>query len=98
MNKKPSYQDLEQQIKDYESGKEEIFKQLIKNSFDMFILINEEGKQHFISESCEKILGFLPEELLNIPIIEHMIHPDDQEKNARLIGAFTEVIRYYGGK
>jgi hypothetical protein len=26
------------------------------------------------------------------------LHPDDQEKNARLIGAFTEVIRYYGGK
>jgi len=26
------------------------------------------------------------------------LHPDDQERNARLIGAFTEVINYYGGK
>jgi hypothetical protein len=26
------------------------------------------------------------------------LHPDDQQRNARLIGAFTEVIRYYGGK
>jgi len=25
------------------------------------------------------------------------LHPDDQQRNARLIGAFTEVIRYYGG-
>ena len=26
------------------------------------------------------------------------VHPDDQQRNARLIGAFTEVINYYGGK
>lgn len=26
------------------------------------------------------------------------VHPDDQQRNARLIGAFTEVIKYYGGK
>jgi len=26
------------------------------------------------------------------------LHPDDQQRNARLIGAFTEVINYYGGK
>jgi hypothetical protein len=25
------------------------------------------------------------------------LHPDDQQKNARLIGSFTEVIKYYGG-
>jgi len=26
------------------------------------------------------------------------LHPDDQNRNARLIGAFTEVIKYYGGE
>ncbi len=26
------------------------------------------------------------------------LHPDDQQRNARLIGAFTEVINYYNGK
>jgi hypothetical protein len=26
------------------------------------------------------------------------LHPDDQMRDARLIGAFTEVIKYYGGK
>jgi len=55
------------------------FKQLIKNSFDMIILIDSEGVQHFISESCEKILGFKPEELIGISVIEKMIHPQDQE-------------------
>ena len=24
------------------------------------------------------------------------LHPDDQQRNARLVGAFTEVIKYYG--
>jgi len=24
------------------------------------------------------------------------LHPDDQQRNARLIGAFTEIIKYYG--
>ncbi len=27
----------------------------------------------------------------------HYLHPVDQQHNARLIGAFTEVIKYYGG-
>ena len=26
------------------------------------------------------------------------LHPDDQQRNARLIGAFTEVINYYSGE
>jgi hypothetical protein len=26
------------------------------------------------------------------------LHPDDQQRNARLIGAFTEVLKYYGGE
>ena len=55
------------------------FKQLIKNSFDMIILMDSNGVQHFISESCEKILGYKPEELIGIPVIEKMIHPEDQE-------------------
>ena len=55
------------------------FKQLIKNSFDMIILIDSDGVQHFISESCEKILGYKPEELIGISVIEKMIHPEDQD-------------------
>ena len=57
---------------------EERFRQLIRNSFDMFILMDANGVQHYVSESCERILGYKPEELLNFPIIERMIHPDDR--------------------
>ncbi|MBW8334501.1 MAG: PAS domain-containing sensor histidine kinase [Prolixibacteraceae bacterium] len=65
------------------------FRQLIANSFDMFVLIDSNGIQHFVSDSCEKILGYRPEELINIPVIENMIHPDDQEK---IIGTFKNAV------
>jgi len=61
---------------------DETFKHLIKNSFDIIVLLDETGDQHYVSESCEKILGYKPEELMNIPVIEKMIHPEDQEKTA----------------
>lgn len=55
------------------------FKHLIKNSFDMLVLLNSNGVQHYVSESCFNILGYQPEELVNIPVIEQMIHPDDKK-------------------
>ncbi|MDF1550035.1 MAG: PAS domain-containing sensor histidine kinase [Bacteroidales bacterium] len=80
MTKKPTYKELEKQLKDLKEGREEIFKQLLKKSFDMIVLLNSNGNQHYVSESSKNILGFRPEELTNIPVIEKMIHPDDREK------------------
>jgi len=59
---------------------EEKFRQLIKNSFDMIVLMSANGIQHYVSESCENILGYKPHELTEIPVIDVMIHPDDREK------------------
>ncbi len=67
------------QIEDHLIGDCNRFKQLIKNSFDMLILIDSSGIQHYVSESCEKILGYKQEELINISVFEKMIHPEDQE-------------------
>ncbi|MDE5419791.1 PAS domain-containing sensor histidine kinase [Labilibaculum sp. DW002] len=61
------------------STQEELFQGLLKNSFDMIALLDSKGVQHYVSESCEKILGFKAEELINIPVIERLIHPEDQE-------------------
>ncbi|HZK97181.1 MAG TPA: PAS domain-containing sensor histidine kinase [Prolixibacteraceae bacterium] len=66
---------------------EERFRQLIKNSFDMIVLLDLDGNQLFVSESCEKILGYRPEELMSIPVIEQMIHPDDQEETVSGLNA-----------
>jgi two-component system sensor histidine kinase/response regulator len=80
MKTKPTYEELEKQIKEFQKSDEEKFNQLIKNSFDMLVLLDSNGVQHYVSESCERILGFKPEELINISVVETMIHPDDQEK------------------
>lgn len=57
---------------------EEKFKHLIRNSFDMIVLLDSQGIQRYVSESCEKILGYQADELINIAVIESMIHPEDQ--------------------
>jgi len=80
MNFKPTYQKLKKNIKYLTKKDEEKFKQLIKNSFDMIVLLDSNGIQHYVSESSERILGYKPEELVNISVIEKMIHPEDQEK------------------
>jgi PAS domain S-box-containing protein len=60
--------------------KEQPFEQLIRNSFDMIVLLDSSGIQRYVSESCENILGYKPTELMNIPMIEQLIHPEDREK------------------
>jgi two-component system, sensor histidine kinase and response regulator len=88
MKEKPTYEELEKQIVELRQSSEEKFKQLIKNSFDILVLLDANGIQHYVSESCEKILGYKPEELMNIPVIEDMIHPEDQEQ---VTAGFTEI-------
>ena len=80
MNTNPTYQELEKQIEESAKRDEEKFKHLIKNSFDMIVLLDSNGMQHYVSESCERILGYKPEELINISVIEKMVHPEDQEE------------------
>ena len=80
---KKSTNKLEPHIDDYFLGDFNRFKQLIKNSFDMILLMDSNGIQQYVSESCEKILGFKQEELMGISVIEKMIHPDDQESTKK---------------
>ena len=49
----------------------------------MVVLLDVNGIQSYVSESSERILGYKPEELINISVIEEMIHPDDQEITKR---------------
>lgn len=80
MDNKPTYEELERKVEELLKGNDEKFTQLIKNSFDMIVLLDSNGIQRYVSESCEKILGYKPEELINIPVIEAMLHPDDLGK------------------
>ncbi len=77
------------QLENNEIQVEEKFRQLIKNSFDTLVLLDSNGIQRFVSESCVKSHGFHPEELINIPVIDEMIHPDDQ---AKVLAEFQNIL------
>lgn len=96
MSTKPTYKELEDRIGRLLKERDEKFQHLLKNSFDIVILIDSAGIQRYVSDSCEKILGYKPEELTNIPVIEEMIHPDDKED---VIKGFESIIqkKNYGG-
>ena len=56
MSTKPTYRELEQRIEQLLQEREEKFNQLLKNSFDMIVLLDADGTQRYVSESCENIL------------------------------------------
>ncbi|MBS3807797.1 MAG: PAS domain-containing sensor histidine kinase [Bacteroidales bacterium] len=79
-NKMPSYYQMTRPIEKLFKGSQSQFEQLIRNSFDTIVLLDSEGIQRYVSPSCEHILGYKPEELMDIPVIEQLIHPEDQKK------------------
>ncbi|MBF0097310.1 MAG: bacteriohemerythrin [Magnetococcales bacterium] len=70
------------------------FSQLIQNSFDTIVILDAEGIQRYVSPSAEWCHGYAPSELVDIPVIEQMIHPDDQE---RVLAAFRQIIETGSG-
>ncbi len=104
MPNKPTYQELEKRVQELETALDDIeqkkptdalhagrrrFKELIKNSSDSIVILNKDGIQTYVSDAVEKHLGFKPHEVVNISVIEKMIHPDDQQKT---LAAFTKII------
>jgi PAS domain S-box-containing protein len=55
---------------------EERFRKLISNSSDITAILNSSAEFEYMSESCERILGYNPEELLKKKLYD-FIHPDD---------------------
>lgn len=65
------------------------FKELVRNSSDSVTVLDKDGLQIYVSDVAEKMLGYKPEELINIPVIEIMVHPEDRQKVAE---AFQKII------
>ncbi len=57
---------------------------LIQNSFDVFKVIDSEGKIVFASPSVERVMGYPPDELIGTSIFE-WIHPDDHDLARRAL-------------
>ena len=85
---------LEKQISERERvekaliDSEERFRKLVKNSNDMIVILDQEGREIFCSESVERITGFTNSELTGRSGFD-FVHPRDREKMAV---AFQEVL------
>lgn len=89
VDKKPANKQPEKQLEEFQGVKNEKFREMLRNSFDIIVLMDDKGIQRYVSESCEKILGYRPEELTGIAVIERMIHPDDR---AKTLEGFREIL------
>lgn len=56
------------------------FKELVRNASDSVTVLNKDRIQIYVSDVVEKMVGFKPIELTNIPVIETMIHPEDKQR------------------
>ena len=70
------------------------FSQLIQNSYDTIVILDANGIQRYVSPSAERVHGYSPAELVDIPVIEQMIHPNDR---ARVEEAFRQIIETGAG-
>ncbi len=69
-----------QQAEELLRSREKRFEQLLENSFDNIVVLDADGIQRYVSQSVVRTLGFQPAELMNISVVDQMIHPDDQQK------------------
>jgi len=66
------------------------FSELIRYSSDSITILDQDGIQVFVSEAVERMLGYKASELMGIPVIEEMLHPEDRE---RVAAAFAAILR-----
>jgi PAS domain S-box-containing protein len=74
--------------------RERRFSQLIRNSFDTVVILDADGIQRYVSPSGERVHGYAPAELVDIPVIDRMIHPEDRE---RVLAAFRQILETGSG-
>ena len=72
---------------------EKRFKHLVKNSNDVFVIIDKDGREIYVSDSLERITGFNPAEVLNQSWFE-FLHPDDVDHIAQ---SFRHLVQIPGG-
>jgi PAS domain S-box-containing protein len=68
---------------------EEYYRQLIQNSSDVILFLTTDGIVRFISNSCERVLGWSPANVVSHNSLE-FVHPDDVEKSKE---TFAEALR-----
>jgi len=68
---------------------EEKFKHLVKSSNDVFVIVDENAKEIFVSDSVEDITGFTPAEVMEHSGFE-FLHPDDLNHMSKTLSKLLE--------
>ena len=68
---------------------EEKFRHLVKNSNDVFVIIDENGKEIFVSDSVERITGLTSAETMEHSGFE-FLHPDDVDHISETLSKLIE--------
>jgi diguanylate cyclase (GGDEF)-like protein/PAS domain S-box-containing protein len=58
---------------------EERFRHLAESATDLIRIHAPNGKFLYVTPSCERLLGFTPAEILAMPPVDGLVHPDDRE-------------------
>ncbi len=64
-------------------GSEIFLNKLVRNSIEMLVILDENGKELFVSDSVERVTGFSPQELHGSSCFNYL-HPDDLERITHL--------------
>jgi PAS domain S-box-containing protein len=59
------------------------YQEIMDNSIDVICTFDAESRFLWVNRACERLWGYLPEELIGRPFIE-MVHPEDQEKTRNI--------------
>ena len=68
---------------------EELMRPMVEHSSDIMALLEEDGTIRYVSPAVERVLGFLPEEVVGTAVFNY-VHPDDVE---HALLAFSEVLQ-----
>jgi diguanylate cyclase (GGDEF)-like protein/PAS domain S-box-containing protein len=55
-----------------------LFRLVTENASDMVALHYTDGRFRYVSPSCERLLGFRPDELLGVNLYDILFHPEDE--------------------
>jgi two-component system, sensor histidine kinase and response regulator len=67
---------------------ENLMRSMVQHSSDIMALLEEDGTIRYVSPAVERVLGFLPEEVVGTAVFNY-VHPDDVD---HALSAFSEVL------
>ncbi|WP_233871454.1 PAS domain S-box protein [Dyadobacter sp. CY323] len=77
---KKEQQDMLEQL----TNSEKRFRTLVENSTDAVVLLNAQAQPTYVSPAVKNVLGYTPQEFLNLDLFT-LPHPDDVEEHAKVL-------------